>query len=206
MYATTPGCGVNWRRPTCSESRCPRDVGGSGRGFVELALLLAEVGWSVAPVPAYATLLLGADTIARYGDEAQRKRYLPAVIDGSSLLTAGLAEPGRSDPTRPATTARRDGDGWRLDGTKELVPAAQLAHTILIPASLDDGDVGVFLVDADSDGVEIRPVVTTNGEPHADVILDGAQSQPIGSPVTAERSSNRSMRVHLSGCARSNSA
>ena len=152
----------------------PENVGGSGQGFVELALLLAEVGWSVAPVPVYATLLLGADTIARYGDETQRERYLPGVIDGSWLLTAALAEPGRSDPTRPATTGRRDSDGWRLDGIKELVPAAQLARTILIPASLDDGDVGVFLVDVDSDGVGIRPVVTTNGEPHADVILDGA--------------------------------
>jgi hypothetical protein len=152
----------------------PESVGGSGQGFVELALLLTEVGWSVAPVPAYATLLLGADTIARYGDDAQRERYLPAVIDGSWLLTAGLAEPGRSDPTRPVTTARRDSGCWRLDGTKELVPAAQLARTILIPASLGDGDIGVFLVDADSDGVEIRNVVTTNGEPHADVVLDGA--------------------------------
>jgi alkylation response protein AidB-like acyl-CoA dehydrogenase len=151
----------------------PESVGGSGHGFVELALLLAEVGWSVAPVPVYATLLLGADTIARYGDDALRQRYLPSVIDGSSLLSAGLAEPNRSDPTAPVTTARRDGDGWRLDGIKELVPAAQLAHTILIPAAHDD-EVGVFLLDADAGGVEIRPAVTTNGEPHADVILDGA--------------------------------
>ena len=67
----------------------PENVGGSGQGFVELALLLAEVGWSVAPVPVYATLLLGADTIARFGDDAQRERYLPAVVDGSSLLTVG---------------------------------------------------------------------------------------------------------------------
>ena len=137
-------------------------------------------------MPVYATLLLGADTIARYGDDGQRQRYLPDVIDGHRLLTAGLAEPGRSDPTRPATTARRDGDGWRLDGTKELVPAAQLAHTMLIPAALDDGDVGVFLVDADADGVEIRPVVTTNGEPHADVFLDGAAvSERDRLPATA---------------------
>jgi 3-oxocholest-4-en-26-oyl-CoA dehydrogenase beta subunit len=154
----------------------PENVGGSGRGFVELALLLTEVGWSVAPVPAYATLLLGADTVARYGDDAQHERYLPAVIDGSCLLTAGLAEPGRSDPTRPATTARRDGGGWRLDGAKELVPAAQLARAVIIPASLDDGDVGVFLVEADSDGVEIAPAATTNGEPHADVTLEGARA------------------------------
>src|SRR3954447_16354815 len=60
----------------------PENVGGSGKGFVELALLLVEVGWSVAPVPVYATLLLGAETIACHGDESQRLRYLPDVVDG----------------------------------------------------------------------------------------------------------------------------
>ena len=152
----------------------PEKVGGSGHGFVELALLLAEVGWNVAPVPAYATLLLGADTIARYGDDGQQQRFLSDVVIGSRLLTAGLTEPGRSDPTNPATTAQRDGSGWRLDGTKELVPAAQVAHTMLITATLDDGDVGLFLLDANAAGVDIRPAATTNGEPHADVFLNGA--------------------------------
>src|SRR5262245_44802927 len=151
----------------------PDNVGGSGHGFLELALLLAEVGWSVAPVPVYATLLLGADTIARHGDEGQRQRYLPDVVSGGRLLTAGLAEPRRSDPTVPATTARRDRDGWRIDGSKVVVPAAQIAHTMLVPAVDDDG-VGVFMVDLNADGVELRPVTTTNGEPHADVFLDGA--------------------------------
>jgi alkylation response protein AidB-like acyl-CoA dehydrogenase len=152
----------------------PENVGGSGHGFLELALLLAEVGWSVAPVPVYATLLLGADTIARYGDDAQQRRYLPDVVNGDRILTAGLTEPGRSDPTAPATAARRDGDGWRLDGTKELVPAAQVAHAMLIPATLDDGDVGIFLIDTNADGVETRSAVTTSGEPHADVFLKSA--------------------------------
>jgi 3-oxocholest-4-en-26-oyl-CoA dehydrogenase beta subunit len=152
----------------------PDDVGGSGQGFLELALLLTEVGWSVAPAPVYATLLLGADTIARHGDETQRQRYLPEVVSGSRLLTAALVEPGRSDPMTPATTARSEADGWRLDGAKDLVPAAALAHTILVPATLHDGDVGVFLLDARGDGVDIQPAETTNGEPHADVILDGA--------------------------------
>jgi 3-oxocholest-4-en-26-oyl-CoA dehydrogenase beta subunit len=152
----------------------PENVGGSGHGFLELALLLTEVGWSVAPVPVYATLLLGADTIARHGDDSQRQRYLPDVIGGERILSAALTEPGRSDPTTPQTTARRDGDGWRLDGAKELVPAAQIAHAILVPATLDDGDVGLFLLDTSVDGVDIRPVVTTDGEPHADISLDGA--------------------------------
>jgi 3-oxocholest-4-en-26-oyl-CoA dehydrogenase beta subunit len=152
----------------------PENAGGSGHGFLELALLLTEVGWSVAPVPAYATLLLGADTIARHGSEAQRDRYLPDVIQGNLLLTMGLAEPGRSDPTTPSTTASRDGDRWRISGAKELVPAAQLVNTVLIPAATDEGDVRVFLIDTDDGGVEVRPVHTTNHEPHADVFLDGA--------------------------------
>jgi 3-oxocholest-4-en-26-oyl-CoA dehydrogenase beta subunit len=141
---------------------------------VELGVLLAEVGWSVAPVPAYATLVLGADPIARHGNPEQQQRFLPGVISGERILTAGLAEAGRSDPTVPATTARRDGAGWRLDGAKELVPAAQLADTILIPASTADGAAELFLLPADTAGVEIRPAKTTSREPHADVFLDGA--------------------------------
>jgi 3-oxocholest-4-en-26-oyl-CoA dehydrogenase beta subunit len=90
------------------------------------------------------------------------------------LLTMGLAEPGRSDPTTPSTTASRDGGRWRLSGAKELVPAAQLVNTVLVPAATDDGDVRVFLIDTDDGGVEVRPADTTNHEPHADVLLDGA--------------------------------
>lgn len=152
----------------------PESVGGSGGGFVELAVLLAEVGWSVAPVPAYATLVLGADPIARHGTPEQQQRFLPDVLAGQRILTAGLTEPGRSDPAAPATTARRDGAHWRLDGAKELVPAAQLADTALIPAVTDDGTVGLFLLELDTPGVEIRAVDTTNREPHADVFLNGA--------------------------------
>lgn len=152
----------------------PDALGGNGGGFVELGVLLAEVGASVAPVPVYPTLVLGADPIARHGTAEQQQRFLPDVIAGKRILTAALAEPGRSDVIHPATTARRDGSNWRLDGTKELVPAAQLADTVLIPAATDDGDVVLFLLEANTSGVEIRPVKTTDGQPHADVFLEGA--------------------------------
>lgn len=152
----------------------PEWVGGNGGGFVELGVLLAEVGWSVAPVPAYATLVLGADPIARHGTREQQQRFLPGVIAGNRILTAGLQEPGRSDPDHPGTTARHDGLNWRLDGVKQLVPAAHLADTILIPATIDDGAVGLFLLAADAAGVEVQPARTTDHQPHADVFLDGA--------------------------------
>ncbi|MCV7411707.1 acyl-CoA dehydrogenase [Mycobacterium florentinum] len=152
----------------------PESLGGNGGGFLELGVLLAEVGRSVAPVPAYATLVLGADSIARHGNPEQQQRFLPGVISGTRIVTAGLQEPGRSDPTSPATKAVRDGQNWRLDGAKELVPAAQLADTVLVPAGTDDDQVSLFLLACDAPGVEIRPVATTSREPHADVFLDGA--------------------------------
>jgi 3-oxocholest-4-en-26-oyl-CoA dehydrogenase beta subunit len=151
----------------------PESVGGSGGGFLELGVLLAEVGRSVAPVPLYPTLVLGADTIARQGDSALHAKYLPGVVDGSTILTGALAEAGNSDPTAPRTTARTDGGGWRLDGAKELVPAAQLANAIVVSAQTTDGP-GLFVVDTGTDGVDVQPVRTTNGEPHADVTLAGA--------------------------------
>jgi alkylation response protein AidB-like acyl-CoA dehydrogenase len=153
----------------------PIEVGGSGQTFLELAAVLAEVGRSVAPVPVYATLVLGADPIARLGTAEQRARYLPGVVDGSRILSAALTEPGSSDPTRPTTQASRDGGGWRLDGTKCLVPAGQLADAILVPAAVEGGEPALFAVEREAPGVEVRPVVTTSSEPHADVVLDAAE-------------------------------
>lgn len=136
-------------------------------------MLLTEVGWGVAPVPVYPTLVLGADTIARHGDSALQQRYLPGVVDGSTILTAGLAEPGNSDPAAPRTTARADGATWRLDGAKDLVPAAQIAEAIVVSAQTEDGP-GLFIIDTSSDGVSVTPARTTNGEPYADVEFTAA--------------------------------
>ncbi|MGV0774469.1 acyl-CoA dehydrogenase family protein [Mycolicibacterium elephantis] len=153
----------------------PESVGGTGGGFLELGVLLSEVGYSVAPVPVYATLVLGADTIARHGDTELQQRLLPGVVNGSTVLTAALTEPGSSDPATPRTTARADGDGWQLTGIKELVPAAQLAAAIVVSASTDDG-AGLFVVETGREGVDVTSVETTNGEAFADVALRDARA------------------------------
>jgi alkylation response protein AidB-like acyl-CoA dehydrogenase len=178
----------------------PEAVGGSGGSFLELGMLLAEVGRSVAPVPLYATLVLGADTIVRQGDSALQEKYLHGVVDGSTILTAGLSEPGNSDPTSPRTTARRDGDVWRLDGTKQLVPAAQLANAIVVSACTDDGPA-LFVADTDAGGVDVAPVRTTHGEPHADIALAGAVGQRLGSDVGMEAVRSLYTRALVGLCA-----
>ena len=152
----------------------PEDVGGSGFGMLELALVLQETGRYLAPVPLFASQVLGGLPLARFGNEAQRRRWLvPAAAEGV-VLSAALVEAGSADPSRPRVTARRDGAGWRLDGIKECVPAGTLAALLLVPAQTPDG-VGVFLVEAGGPGVRLEPQRATNREPQARLELAGAQ-------------------------------
>ncbi|MGH0032774.1 MAG: acyl-CoA dehydrogenase family protein [Myxococcota bacterium] len=152
----------------------PEGCGGSGFGPIELALVLEEMGRHVAPIPLLATSVLAAAPIARFGSDAQRERWLAPLTSEAAVLSAALVESGSSDPARPRTTARRDGDGWLLSGEKICVPAGHLARLVLVPARSDDG-VGVFGVDPSADGVTVETQVSTSGEPQARLLLEGVR-------------------------------
>jgi 3-oxocholest-4-en-26-oyl-CoA dehydrogenase beta subunit len=153
----------------------PEDVGGSGLGFVALCQLLEEVGRTVSPVPVLPTVVLGALPIAQFGTDAQQQQHLPGVVEGDTVLTAALAETG-TDALHPTTTARPDGDGWRVDGVKTLVPAGLIADRILVPAAAgDDGAIVVLIVDPNATGVTRERQDTTSGIPQARIELDGVQ-------------------------------
>ena len=150
----------------------PESVGGAGLGFVEAALVLEQIGRTTAPLPYLSTIVLGALPIAQFGTDAQQAALLPGVVEGTSLLTAALVEFG-TDPGRPTTTARQDGDGWRLDGTKLCVPMGEQADRILVPAATGEGTVGVFIVDPSVSAVTQEALVTTSGQPETRLDLDG---------------------------------
>ncbi len=149
--------------------------GGMGFGFLELCLLLVEVGRTVAPVPVHPSLLLGALPIARFGTEAQKSRFLPRVARGECILSAALVEPGSADPARVDALASRSGDGWRLVGRKTCVPAAHLAERILAPVQLPAGRVGLFLVDPKARGVTLERQHATSHEPQFRVTLEDVE-------------------------------
>jgi alkylation response protein AidB-like acyl-CoA dehydrogenase len=148
----------------------PEAYGGMGFGLCELVVLLQELGRVVAPVPAHASLVLGALPIAEFGSEEQRGRWLPALAGGELTLTAALVDADSADPARPATHARQDGEAWLLEGRKRFVPAAGRASRILVPAATGKG-VGLFLVDPQAEGVELTPQRTSTGEPVFDLQL-----------------------------------
>jgi 3-oxocholest-4-en-26-oyl-CoA dehydrogenase beta subunit len=151
---------------------------------MELCLLLEAQGNAVAPVPLWATLVLGALPIARFGSEAQRSRWLPGVVAGEVLLTAALNGTAGSPTSMPAVRATASGsgsgsgDGWILEGTELAVPQAHLADRIVVPARAGDGGVLLALVDPQASGVTLERAVTTNREIHPHLHLAGVAVAP----------------------------
>ena len=74
-------------------------------------------------------------------EESLKDRWLPGVVAGTTILSAGLEEPG-ADSVLPTTTATPDGDGWRISGMKTCVPAGMLADAIVVAARINAGAAG----------------------------------------------------------------
>jgi len=151
----------------------PESVGGLGMGFLDLCTVVREVGRHVAPLPVIPTLVSAALPIARFGTDAQ-SAILAKVVAGEVLLTAALVEYG-AEPDQPATTATRDGDGWRLDGLKGSVAAAHAAELVLVPARTAAGETLVFLVPTAAEGIALDRQRVMNYEPLFEMRLDGVR-------------------------------
>jgi alkylation response protein AidB-like acyl-CoA dehydrogenase len=176
----------------------PETIGGLGYGLIELCVLLEEIGRTLAPVPAYASLVLGALPLLEYGTTAQQEEWLPAVATGERILTAALAGPVDAD-----TTARRIDGGWRIDGVRTGVPAATLADLLLVPAATDAG-TAIFLLRPGTPGLSIQPQRTTARQTTGLLRLDGIEAGDealLGGTVTPAAAGWLRDRAVLGVCA-----
>lgn len=169
--------------------------GGLGLGMIETALVLREQGRRVAPVPLWPTLVLGAMPISEFGAPALRDRWLRAVASGEAVLTGAFSEWGADDALSPSVTAaRRDDGSWELTGSKPAVPAAGVAHAVVVPARVigggEGGDLAVFVVGLDAAGVEVELSETTNRELHGELTL---RSVVVGDDARLEGADGRSI-------------
>ena len=213
----------------------PEAYGGLGLGFLATAVALEEVGRRASPVPLLTTAVMGAMPIAAYGTQSQRAAWLPGIADGSMLACGALAEDGTTagEPTTMARIATdrngptpdgdgsapgrgvlgHDGGGYVLDGTKVLVAGGLDADIALVPARLDDGGVGVFIVPTDAEGLEVWPVEVTTGRPEArfelsgvrvgpDALLGGGASEGAEIVRCIERHANVGLCMMMAGAAR----
>jgi len=136
----------------------PEAMGGAGMGQVELSIVLEELGRSLACLPYFSTVGLAVNTLLASGDEAAQRDLLPRLASGEATATLAVLEPSGSwDLDAVATTARREGDGWALDGVKAFVVDGHTADVVLVAARAPGG-LTVFAVDGGASGMERVPV------------------------------------------------
>jgi len=153
----------------------PAASGGGGLGFVETILVLEEMGRALLPSPFLPTAVLCGPLILALGSEAQR-RWLPRIAAGEMVATLALVEPGWRDPWgTPALAA--DGGG-RLTGRKLFVPFAPDADLLLVAAA----GPSLIALERGAAGVAATRLATLGGDPVYEVVLDGAQGEPLGAP------------------------
>ncbi|CAN5645059.1 acyl-CoA dehydrogenase family protein [soil metagenome] len=156
----------------------PESYGGAGLDLVALGAVLEAAGRNAAAVPLWETLGLGAPAIAKFAPEALAAEILGGVAAGTTVLTAAWHEDG-GEALVPTTVASRVGDGYQITGIKICVPAGAVADAVLIPAAIEDGSVGLFLVRTAGEGVGIEPLFTTFGDPQAAVLLAEAPAELV---------------------------
>ncbi len=144
----------------------PEEYGGSGLGFVDLTVLMEEMGRVVMPGPFFSTVLLGGLAILEAGTPEQKKAWLPRIAAGQARATLAWTEPNaRWDAEGVTATARRTGDGWVLTGTKLFVLDAHLADVLVVVARTAEGRpaeqvLSLFLVERGTPGLEARLLPT----------------------------------------------
>src|ERR687892_155509 len=124
------------------------DLGGLGRSFVDLAVVLEELGRVAAPGPFLATMTQFVPAVREAGTPAQVHRFLSAVAARQLNGTLALHEGGRWDPFSIGATATRDGDGWILSGRKRQVLSCAEVDEIVVAARRSSGTLGLFVVPA----------------------------------------------------------
>ena len=167
------------------------EEGGIGGGPVDTMIVMEAFGRALALEPYLATVVLGGGCLRHGGSAEQRARLVPGIAAGEiTLALAHTERQSRFDLFDVATTARRDGSSFILDGQKGVVLHGDTADHLVVTARTgggrrERGGIGLFLVEADAPGVSRRGYPTQDGMRAAEIALDGVRVGPedaIGSP------------------------
>jgi alkylation response protein AidB-like acyl-CoA dehydrogenase len=155
----------------------PEDHGGTAFGVTGLAQVMEAAGRTLAATPLLTTALIGASLLSAVGSDDQKDEHLPALVAGERLFALALEEGSRHQPTRIATTAAKDGDGYRLSGVKTFVLDGHVADVLIVAARTsggrDDRDgITLFLVPGDAPGVSRLRTIMIDSRNAARITLD----------------------------------
>jgi len=156
----------------------PEKYAGADMSFLDLAVLLEEMGRACLPGPYFSTVILGGLTILDAGSEEQKQEYLPKIASGEAIFTLALTESSaRYDAAAIETKAAADNNAFILNGTKLFVPDAHIADYMLVIARTDEKSKGedgitIFIVDAKSPGISYTVLKTIANDKLCEVVFD----------------------------------
>jgi alkylation response protein AidB-like acyl-CoA dehydrogenase len=166
----------------------PEAHGGQGFTFVELGIVLEEMGRVLLCAPYFSTVVLAANAIMNAGTDEQQGALLPGIASGETIAALAFTEPnGRWDASGITMEATKQGDGYVLDGTKMFVIDGHTANLIVVVArtagtSGEDG-ISFFTVEGDAKGLTRTPLATMDQtRKQAKLEFSGVQAKPLGEP------------------------
>jgi alkylation response protein AidB-like acyl-CoA dehydrogenase len=169
----------------------PEEYGGQGFTFVELAIVLEEMGRVLLCAPYFSSVVLAADAIMNAGTDAQKSELLPGIASGETIATLAFTEPnGRWDASGIEMEASGSGDSYTLSGTKMFVIDGHIANLVVVVArtagsSGEDG-ISFFAVDGDAAGLTRTPLATMDQtRKQARLDFENVAARPIGEPGSA---------------------
>jgi alkylation response protein AidB-like acyl-CoA dehydrogenase len=166
----------------------PEAHGGQGFTFVELGIVLEEMGRVLLCAPYFSTVVLAADAIMNAATDTQQGELLPGIASGETIAALAFTEPnGRWDASGITMEASGKGDSYQLSGTKMFVIDGHTANTIITVARLagtsgEDG-ISFFAVDGDASGLTRTPLATMDQtRKQARLDFSDVAARPLGEP------------------------
>jgi 3-oxocholest-4-en-26-oyl-CoA dehydrogenase beta subunit len=170
----------------------PEQYGGCEGSFLDLAVLLSEMGYACAPGPFFSTAVLGVLTLLEAATEKQKADLLPGMANGERIVTLAWTEAsGRYSADGISLGAQPRGDGFVLSGTKLFVQDAHVADTLICaartghPSGTPEEGVTLFLLDPKAPGVAIHALETMAGDKQFEVTLSevhASRDRLLGEP------------------------
>ena len=157
------------------------DDGGFGAGAVEIMIVMEAMGRALVLEPYLATVVIAGGFLRHGGSAAQKAAHIPAIIDGSKTFAfAQLEKNSRYDLQDVATSAKKKGEAYVIDGEKFVVLNGENADTLIVTARTKGGQrdgsgIGVFLVPGNAKGVAKKTYPTQDGLHAADISFTGVE-------------------------------
>ena len=153
----------------------PEKYGGGDMNFLDLAVLLEEMGRACLPGPFFSTVVLGGLPILDVGSEEQKQEYLPKLIRGGKIFTLALTEPGYQnyDASSVTVAATPDDGNYIINGTKLFVPDAHITdYLICVARTKSENGITIFLADAKNPRINCTVLKTVAGDKLCEVVFD----------------------------------